>query len=149
MDSTVSRLSKRVTANPASAGGAGISSEYLQRLEQGRDRHPSAEVLDSIARALRMDAKATNHLHKLAHSASRPHRAPASEVEYGEVDVWLCVRSYSCWQEPTRDMPDLVTRRALDPSQGWYFRRAEMGSVRGSACWRWRRRRDSFVGINE
>jgi hypothetical protein len=46
VDSTVSRLSKRVTANPASAGGAGISSEYLQRLEQGRDRHPSAEVLD-------------------------------------------------------------------------------------------------------
>jgi transcriptional regulator with XRE-family HTH domain len=31
---------------------AGISSEYLQRLEQGRDRHPSTEVLDSIARAL-------------------------------------------------------------------------------------------------
>ena len=58
---------------------AGISSEYLQRLEQGRDRHPSAEVLDSIARALRMDAKATNHLHKLAHSASRPHRAPQTE----------------------------------------------------------------------
>jgi transcriptional regulator with XRE-family HTH domain len=79
VDSTVSRLSKRVTANPASAGGAGISSEYLQRLEQGRDRHPSAEVLDSIARALRMDAKATNHLHKLAHSASRPHRAPQTE----------------------------------------------------------------------
>ena len=58
---------------------AGISSEYLQRLEQGRDRHPSAEVLDSIARALRMDAKATAHLHKLAHSASRPHRAPQTE----------------------------------------------------------------------
>jgi DNA-binding XRE family transcriptional regulator len=36
---------------------AGISSEYLQRLEQGRDRHPSTEVLESIARALRMDAK--------------------------------------------------------------------------------------------
>jgi hypothetical protein len=27
-------------------------------MEQGRDRHPSTEVLDSIARALRMDAKA-------------------------------------------------------------------------------------------
>lgn len=57
---------------------AGISSEYLQRLEQGRDRHPSAEVLDSIARALHMDAKATTHLHQLARSASRLHR-PAQE----------------------------------------------------------------------
>ena len=56
---------------------AGISSEYLERLEQGRDRHPSAEVLNSIARALRMDAKATTHLHQLAGSASRPrHVAP-------------------------------------------------------------------------
>jgi transcriptional regulator with XRE-family HTH domain len=59
---------------------AGISSEYLQRLEQGRDRHPSAEVLDSIARALRMDAKATAHLHQLADSASRPKRAAHEHV---------------------------------------------------------------------
>ena len=59
---------------------AGISSEYLQRLEQGRDRHPSAEVLDSIARALRMDAKATAHLHQLARSASRPKRAAQEQV---------------------------------------------------------------------
>jgi transcriptional regulator with XRE-family HTH domain len=50
---------------------AGISSEYLQRLEQGRDRHPSAEVLDSIARALRMDAKATAHLHQLTRPPDR------------------------------------------------------------------------------
>jgi transcriptional regulator with XRE-family HTH domain len=59
---------------------AGISSEYLQRLEQGRDRHPSVEVLDSIARALRMDAIATAHLHHLAHSASRARRAPQTEL---------------------------------------------------------------------
>jgi transcriptional regulator with XRE-family HTH domain len=52
---------------------AGISSEYLQRLEQGRDRHPSTEVLDSIAGALRMDAKATAYLHQLAHPSPRSH----------------------------------------------------------------------------
>ena len=58
---------------------AGISSEYLQRLEQGRDRHPSTEVLDSIARALRMDAKSTAYLHQLAQQTSRPHRQPHAE----------------------------------------------------------------------
>lgn len=58
---------------------AGISSEYLQRLEQGRDRHPSTEVLDSIARALRMDAKATAYLHQLAHPAPRSHAEPHAE----------------------------------------------------------------------
>jgi hypothetical protein len=59
---------------------AGISSEYLQRLEQGRDRHPSTEVLGSIARALRMDAKATAYLHQLAYPTSRRLRAPQEQV---------------------------------------------------------------------
>src|SRR6516165_2109891 len=59
---------------------AGISSEYLQRLEQGRDRHPSTEVLGSIARALRMDAKATAYLHQLAYPTSRAHRAEHEHV---------------------------------------------------------------------
>src|ERR1700752_4773673 len=59
---------------------AGISSEYLQRLEQGRDRHPSTEVLDSIPRALRMDAKATAHLHQLAYPTSLRHPGPPEQV---------------------------------------------------------------------
>src|SRR5262249_40820830 len=31
---------------------AGVSEAYLVRLEQGRDRHPSEQVLDALARAL-------------------------------------------------------------------------------------------------
>jgi transcriptional regulator with XRE-family HTH domain len=37
---------------------AGISVEYYLRLEQGRDQHPSDQVLHSIARALRLDSTA-------------------------------------------------------------------------------------------
>lgn len=59
---------------------AGISSEYLQRLEQGRDRHPSAEVLDSIARALRMDGKATSYLHQLARPSTRARQPHTEQV---------------------------------------------------------------------
>ncbi len=33
---------------------AGVSVEYLTRLEQGRDRHPSAQVLVALADALRL-----------------------------------------------------------------------------------------------
>ena len=44
---------------------AGISTAYLQRLEQGRDRHPSPEVLDSLASAMRMDVKARAYLTEL------------------------------------------------------------------------------------
>jgi transcriptional regulator with XRE-family HTH domain len=49
---------------------AGISSEYYLRLEQGRDKNPSAQILDALARALRLDVKATEYLHQLASPAS-------------------------------------------------------------------------------
>lgn len=45
---------------------AGISSEYYLRLEQGRDKNPSAQILDAIARALQLDIKGTEYLHRLA-----------------------------------------------------------------------------------
>ena len=44
---------------------AGISSAYYLRLEQGRVTNPSAQVLDALARALRLDARAAQHLHDL------------------------------------------------------------------------------------
>ena len=57
---------------------AGISSDYYLRLEQGRDKHPSSQVLDALARALQLDIKATEYLHQLAGSTGRglyPHSA--------------------------------------------------------------------------
>src|SRR3954464_9716747 len=52
---------------------AGISADYYLRLEQGRDRNPSTQVLDALARVLRLDATALDYLHGLASDApSRP-----------------------------------------------------------------------------
>ncbi|MFJ3320133.1 MULTISPECIES: helix-turn-helix domain-containing protein [unclassified Curtobacterium] len=48
------------------AGLAGISQEYYLRLEQGRDRRPSHQVLGAIVRALRLDDVALEHMHRLA-----------------------------------------------------------------------------------
>ncbi len=45
---------------------AGISAEYYLRLEVGRDKNPSAQVVEALARALRLDIKATKYLHQLA-----------------------------------------------------------------------------------
>ena len=45
---------------------AGISSAYYLRLEQGRVTNPSAQVVDALARALQLDAKARRYLHELA-----------------------------------------------------------------------------------
>jgi transcriptional regulator with XRE-family HTH domain len=57
---------------------AGISTEYYIRLEQGRDRHPSPQVVEALARVLQLDAGGAAHLHRLAAPAPRrrrPHRA--------------------------------------------------------------------------
>ncbi|MFC4907303.1 helix-turn-helix domain-containing protein [Actinomadura gamaensis] len=45
---------------------AGVSVAYLTRLEQGRGPNVSAEVLDAIARALRLTANEHAHLRRLA-----------------------------------------------------------------------------------
>jgi transcriptional regulator with XRE-family HTH domain len=45
---------------------AGISSDYYLRLEQGRDKNPSPQILDALARALQLDIKGTEYLYQLA-----------------------------------------------------------------------------------
>ncbi|MDI5967071.1 helix-turn-helix transcriptional regulator [Streptomyces sp. SL13] len=45
---------------------AGISVDYITRLEQGRAAHPSAQVVEALARALRLSADARSHLFALA-----------------------------------------------------------------------------------
>jgi transcriptional regulator with XRE-family HTH domain len=52
---------------------AGISADYYLRLEQGRDRNPSVQVLESIARVLQLDEAGTAYLVSLG--ADKPHRA--------------------------------------------------------------------------
>lgn len=44
---------------------AGISVEYLTRLERGRDRHPSGQVLGALADALCLSPDERVHLHRL------------------------------------------------------------------------------------
>jgi transcriptional regulator with XRE-family HTH domain len=57
---------------------AGVSPDYYSRLEQGRQATVSSEVLDALARALRLDDVERAHLHDLA--APAPHRAAPVEV---------------------------------------------------------------------
>jgi transcriptional regulator with XRE-family HTH domain len=60
---------------------AGVSADYYVRLEQGRDQHPSEQVLDALARALRLDDDATAHLHELARPAPRRRRRSPARPE--------------------------------------------------------------------
>jgi len=64
---------------------AGVSQSYYTRLEQGLSLNASAEVLDAIARALRLDETECRHLHDLAGvvrkgGRSRPRRPVPERV---------------------------------------------------------------------
>lgn len=51
---------------------AGISIDYLVRLEQGRDTNPSPSVLLAIGEALRLTVEERRHLFKVSHVSSSP-----------------------------------------------------------------------------
>jgi transcriptional regulator with XRE-family HTH domain len=53
---------------------AGISADYYLRLERGRDRHPSLQVLESIARVLQLDDDHFAHLLTLVAEVPRKRR---------------------------------------------------------------------------
>lgn len=57
---------------------AALSVDYYVRLEQGRLRNPSAEIVDAVATALALDPAERRHLHNLARPgrAGTPVRAP-------------------------------------------------------------------------
>jgi transcriptional regulator with XRE-family HTH domain len=60
---------------------AGISSDYYLRLEQGRDHNPSVQVLESLARVLRLDEAATAYpIGLTAPQARRRARRPRHET---------------------------------------------------------------------
>src|SRR3984885_15101643 len=62
---------------------AGISADYYLRLERGRDKHPSTQVLESLARVLHLDELEQEYLLGLVAPSQRrqrrqkPERVPA------------------------------------------------------------------------
>ncbi|MGP3536067.1 helix-turn-helix domain-containing protein [Microbacterium sp. RD1] len=60
---------------------AGISADYYLRLEQGRDRRPSPQVLEALARVFGLDATGTRYLLSLAEQhPSRSRRRSGRET---------------------------------------------------------------------
>ncbi|MFE3767745.1 helix-turn-helix transcriptional regulator [Streptomyces sp. NPDC059104] len=59
---------------------AGMNADYYTRLEQGRERGPSPQILDAIGTALRLDREGLAHLHRLAGGGPRRERAQPRET---------------------------------------------------------------------
>jgi transcriptional regulator with XRE-family HTH domain len=72
---------------------AGISVEYYLRLEQGRDQHPSDQVVDSLARALLLDTDAETYLRGLARP-QRPARRRATRPERVSASIQTLIDSW-------------------------------------------------------
>lgn len=84
---------------------AGISADYYLRLEQGRDRNPSTQVLDALARVLGLDEVESAYLRDLA--APRPRgraRRPPGERVPGRLHHLLAAL----------DVPAFVEGRTFD-----------------------------------
>lgn len=87
---------------------AGVSVEYLTRLEQGRDRHPSAQVLGAVADALGLSSDERVHLRLLSKATTGNHICQAAELARS---VRPTVQAMLDRLEPT---PAIVVNRLSD-----------------------------------
>ncbi|MGY2120101.1 helix-turn-helix transcriptional regulator [Nocardia gipuzkoensis] len=85
---------------------AGVSADYYVRLEQGRDRHPSEQVIAALARVFALDEEGTAHLRELARPTVKRSRAPRRP----ERAAPGLVRLMNAWP----NTPALVLGRYLD-----------------------------------
>ncbi|GAA1463248.1 helix-turn-helix transcriptional regulator [Williamsia maris] len=60
---------------------ADMSVDYYTRLEQGRERSPSPQMIDALSRALHLDHDGREHLHRLAGLGPRPSAAGSERVD--------------------------------------------------------------------
>ncbi|MFD5326905.1 helix-turn-helix transcriptional regulator [Streptomyces sp. NPDC127092] len=87
---------------------SGVSVDYYVRLEQGRAKQPSEQVLDALARVLGLDATERGHLYRLARQRRRPAKAPGGRVRPELLRVLGLVA----------DAPALLTDHRLDVLAG-------------------------------
>lgn len=90
---------------------AGISTEYYLRLEQGRDQHPSDQVLESLGRALQLDETEERYLRRLAHPP-RPARRRAPRVESAGAGVSALIDQ---WGTPAQVQGRYLRTLAANP----------------------------------
>jgi transcriptional regulator with XRE-family HTH domain len=74
---------------------AAISTDYYTRLEQGRERHPSAQVLDALAAALELSTAETSYLHGLVTPPASPRTKRTGAAKVPNEFLLLVMRSWA------------------------------------------------------
>ncbi|MGN2636253.1 helix-turn-helix transcriptional regulator [Nocardia takedensis] len=110
---------------------AGVSADYLARLEQGRDTNPSVAVVDALADALLLRGAPRHHLTMLALTSGNEYKCPGAESPQEEVaDSLLTVL------RALHPMPAFVTGRylnVLDWNPAWADFVAPLGLLDGNS----------------
>jgi transcriptional regulator with XRE-family HTH domain len=116
---------------------AGISADYLMRLEQARSPQPSTQVLAALARALRLTEDERDHLYTLA-----GHRPPAGRLAGNHVRPGLLYLLDQLTATPAQILSDLGDVLAQNAMAQALF--GSVCSVRRHDCdqdhnivWRW------------
>lgn len=89
---------------------AGVSVEYYTRIERGTISGASAEVLDSLAKALQLDDAERAHLFDMAHAASPVARPPRRR----NAKTWTLHQSLQWVLDAITDGPAFVRNGRMD-----------------------------------
>lgn len=94
---------------------AGVSTEWYTRLEKGHIRGVSEDVLDAVARALRLDDDERTYLFDLARSSRQERRTPTRrrDVEVPPRVQWLLDSMTTSSAFVRNGRTDIVARNAL------------------------------------
>jgi transcriptional regulator with XRE-family HTH domain len=90
---------------------AGMSADYLMRLEQGRSPQPSTQILGALAHALRLDDEGRDHLYVLA-----GHRPPAGRFAGNHVRpalLYLLGQLATVPAQVVSDLGDVLAQNAM------------------------------------
>ncbi|MBB6037490.1 helix-turn-helix transcriptional regulator [Phytomonospora endophytica] len=113
---------------------AGMSADYLMRLEQARSPQPSPQILAALGRALRLTVDERDHLYLLA-----GHRPPAGELaghHIGPALMYLLDQLAGVPAQVVTDLGDVVAQNALAEAVFGCVCTVEEGPDRNIA-WRW------------
>lgn len=97
---------------------AGVSTTWYTYLEQGRDVHPSTQVLTAIARVLRLDEDETRYVHRLAEDATRA--SLTADLTAADIVTRLVQRDWNC-PYPTYAFDDYCDLIAWNPATVGYY----------------------------
>jgi len=114
---------------------AGVSVDYIVRLEQGRARNPSPQLLASLARALRLNDDERKHLFRIAGVALPPaghvprHITPTAQRMVDRLrDVPVAIALHTAIYEPVLWNPlwaalfgDPSTQSRLERNTAWRY----------------------------